>query len=60
VDIRTGRFSEEQIVGTVREHEAERKIAELVPEYRRQPGNPYRWPSTYVCKGFIGQQTCWP
>jgi len=60
VDIQTGRFPEEQIAGILKAHEAERKIAELVPEHRRQPGNAYRWPSTYVCKGFIGQQTCWP
>jgi len=37
--MKRGRFSEEQIVGILKEHEAGRKVAELAPGARRQRGD---------------------
>jgi putative transposase len=45
--MKRGRFSEEQIVGILKEHEAGRKIAELAREYGVSEATLYGWKSKY-------------
>src|SRR5215472_9301796 len=45
--MKRGRFSEEQIVGILKEHEAGRKIAELSREHGVSEGTLYGWKSKY-------------
>ncbi len=45
--MKRGRFSEEQIVGTLKEHEAGRKIAELSREHGISGATLYGWKSKY-------------
>jgi putative transposase len=45
--MKRGRFSEEQIVGILKEHEASRKIAELAREHGYQRGDALRLESKY-------------
>ena len=46
-----GRFSEEQIVGILKEHEAGRKIAELAREHGVSEATLYGWKSKYGGNG---------
>ena len=43
--MKRGRFSEEQIVGILKEHEAGRKIAELAREHGVSEATLYGWKS---------------
>ena len=45
--MKRGRFSEEQIVGILKEHEAGRKIWELAREHGISEGTLYTWKSKY-------------
>ena len=45
--MKRGRFSEEQIVGILKEHEAGRKIAELSREHGISEATLYGWKSKY-------------
>jgi putative transposase len=45
--MKRGRFSEEQIVGILKEHEAGRKMAELAREHGVSEGTLYGWKSKY-------------
>jgi putative transposase len=45
--MKRGRFSEEQIVGILKEHEAGRKIAELAREHGVSEATLYGWNSKY-------------
>ena len=45
--MKRGRFSEEQIVGILKEHEAGRKIAELLREHGVSEATLYGWKSKY-------------
>jgi putative transposase len=45
--IKRGRFSEEQIVGILKEHEAGRKMAELARAHGVSEGTLYGWKSKY-------------
>ena len=45
--MKRGRFSEEQIVGILKEHEAGQKIAELAREYGVSEATLYGWKSKY-------------
>jgi putative transposase len=45
--MKRGRFSEEQIVGILKEHEAGRKISELARENGISEGTLYTWKSKY-------------
>lgn len=45
--MKRGRFSEEQIVGILKEHEAGRKIAELSREHGVSEATLYGWKSKY-------------
>ena len=45
--MKRGRFSEEQIVGILKEHEAGRKIAELAREQGVSEATLYGWKSKY-------------
>jgi putative transposase len=45
--MKRGRFSEEQIVGILKEHEAGRKIPELAREHGVSEGTLYGWKSKY-------------
>jgi putative transposase len=45
--MKKGRFSEEQIVGILKEHEAGRKIGELAREHGVSEGTLYGWKSRY-------------
>ena len=45
--MKRGRFSEEQIVGILKEHEAGRKIAELSLEHGISEATLYGWKSKY-------------
>ena len=71
--MKRGRFSEEQIVGILKEHEAGRKIAELSREHGISEASLYGWKSKYggwrlgkrsgcgVCKTrTAGRNNWWP
>ena len=45
--MKRGRFSEEQIVGILKEHEAGRKVSELARELGISEGTLYTWKSKY-------------
>ncbi len=45
--MKRGRFSEEQIVGILKEHEAGRKFAELAREHGVSEATLYGWKSKY-------------
>src|SRR5713226_8270980 len=45
--MKRGRFSEEQIVGILKEHEAGRKVAELAREHGVSEATLYGWKSKY-------------
>ena len=45
--MKRGRFSEEQIVGILKEHEAGRKVSELAREHGISEGTTYTWKSKY-------------
>jgi putative transposase len=45
--MKKGRFSEEQIVGILKEHEAGRKMTELAREHGVSEGTLYGWKSKY-------------
>ena len=45
--MKRGRFSEEQIVGNLKEHEAGRKVSELAREHGISEGTLYPWKSKY-------------
>ncbi len=45
--MKRGRFSEEQMVGILKEHEAGRKVAELAREHGVSEATLYGWKSKY-------------
>lgn len=45
--MKTGRFSEEQIIGVLKQHEAGRKVAELAREIGVGEATTYTWKSKY-------------
>jgi putative transposase len=49
--MKRGRFTEEQIVGILKEHEAGRKIAELSREHGVSDATLYGWKSKYCGSG---------
>jgi putative transposase len=53
--MKRGRFSEEQIVGILKEHEAGRKIAELAREHGVSEATLYGWKSKYGGMEVVGE-----
>jgi putative transposase len=45
--MKTGRFTEEQIIGVLKQHEAGRKVAELAREIGVSEATIYTWKSKY-------------
>jgi putative transposase len=45
--MKKGRFSEEQIIGILKQHEAGRKVTELAREYGVSEATIYTWKSKY-------------
>ena len=45
--MKKGRFSEEQIIGILKQHEAGRKVTELAREYGVSEATIYTWKSRY-------------
>jgi hypothetical protein len=46
-EIKKGRFSEEQIIGILKQHEAARKVADVAREHRISKATIYIWKSKY-------------
>ena len=56
--MKKGRFSEEQIIGILKQHEAGRKVADLAREHAISEATIYTWKSKYGGMQVSGPSDC--